>query len=380
MKENWNAPGNGRVNSSGNLIGPLRDNRFDHEEKYMNFPQFVSFTVTNACNLRCRMCGQWSDQGYILNRVKSESPAMQLQDWIRLTDEIAEYPIRFILIRGGEPFLFPGIIDLIRHINRKGLFVSIDTNGTLLGKYVEELAAIGNMHITFSVDGPEAVHDAVRGVKGSFRKARESIALLNQVEKDTGKKISKSICFTISPYNYQSLGMMPDVARSLGIGSMNIVPYYYFSEDTGKKYVQELKDHFNCPAFSWKGFHHDHSGIDFNIFRLEHQKYLKGLKGVEDFPYMPLSMEEYETWFGDSRTPVGPQTCHNVERLIDIQPDGNANFCVDFPDVSIGNVFESTIGEIWNGSRAQQFRDYRREYPLAVCFRCGGKYISEIKE
>lgn len=30
----------------------------------MDFPGYVSFTVTNACDLRCRMCGQWSEHGY----------------------------------------------------------------------------------------------------------------------------------------------------------------------------------------------------------------------------------------------------------------------------------------------------------------------------
>ena len=32
-----------------------------------------------------------------------------------------------------------------------------------------------------------------------------------------------------------------------------------------------------------------------------------------------------------------------MERLIDIQPDGEANFCVDFPDYSIGNVKQASI-------------------------------------
>jgi MoaA/NifB/PqqE/SkfB family radical SAM enzyme len=69
----------------------------------------------------------------------------------------------------------------------------------------------------------------------------------------------------------------------------------------------------------------------------------------------------------------------NVERLIDIQPNGDANFCVDFPDYCLGNVREATIEEIWNGDRAERFRDFRRENPLAVCYRCGAKYMSEIE-
>lgn len=346
----------------------------------MNFPEYISFTVTNSCNLRCRMCGQWSEDGYIHNRVKNPGSQMELTDWKRLADEVAAYKIRFILIRGGEPFLFPGIIELVEHIHSKGIFVSIDTNGTVMSKYVADLVRIGNLHITFSVDGPEEIHDNVRGVKGSFQKTKENIALLHELEKNNDHKISKSICFTISQYSYKGLGAMPDIARSMGIASMNIVPYYYFSNETGKKYEAELKEHFDCPAFSWKGFHHDQSGIDFDIFRDELQKYHTTLREVYNFPYMPLSEDEYKVWFTDQLTPVGSLTCMNVEKLIDIQPNGEANFCVDFPDYSFGNVKESSIKEIWNSPQAERFREYRRQNPLAICYRCGAKYIAEIRD
>ncbi len=346
----------------------------------MNFPQYISFTITNSCNLRCRMCGQWSEEGYIHNRVKNPGSQMELADWKRLVDEIAAYKIRFILVRGGEPFLFPGIIELLEHIHSKGIFISIDTNGTVLKKYAADLVRIGNMHITFSVDGPEEIHDSVRGVKGSFQKTKENIALLHDLEKNNTRKISKSICFTISQYSYKGLGAMPDIARSMGIASMNIVPYYYFSAETGKKYEAELKEHFDCLAYSWKGFHHDNSGIDFNIFKAELRKYQANLGEVYNFPYMPLSEEEYKVWFADQITPVGSLTCMSVEKLIDIQPDGEANFCVDFPDYSFGNVKESSIKEIWNSPRANRFREYRRQNPLAICYRCGAKYVAEIKE
>jgi radical SAM protein with 4Fe4S-binding SPASM domain len=236
------------------------------------------------------------------------------------------------------------------------------------------------MHITFSVDGTEEIHDNVRGVKGSFNKTKENIALLNSIEKATNKKISKSICFTISKYSYTALGEMPEVARSMGITSMNIVPYYFISTDTGKTYEEELEKNFNCSAFSWKGFHHDLSGIDFNIFKEEYRKYLANLNETGNFPYMPLTEDEYKLWFNDSYTPVGSLKCENVENLIDIQPNGDANFCVDFPDYSIGNVSHSSIKEIWDSPRATKFRNYRREKPLSVCFRCGAKYIAEIKE
>ena len=346
----------------------------------MEFPQFISFTVTNACNLRCKMCGQWSEEGYILNRTIDTRQRMMLEDWRRLVDEIADHKIRFVLVRGGEPFLFKGIMELLRYINSKAIFLSVDTNGTSLEGYVDDLSRITNMHITFSVDGPEEVHDEVRKEKGSFQNIKRNIALLNELEKKNGNKISKSICFTISGYNYQALGQMADVARSLSIPSVNIVPYYYYSSDVGAKYEKELEENFDARAFSWRGFHHENSGIEIDRFNEELRKYRASLGGIYDFPYLPLTEAEYKTWFQDSESNVRSPQCMNVEKLIDIQPSGEANFCVDFPDYSIGNVKGSSIAEIWNGPRAERFRAYRREQPLSVCHRCGAKYISEIKE
>jgi len=346
----------------------------------MDFPQFISFTVTNACNLRCRMCGQWSEEGYVLNRTVDTRSRMSLGAWKRLVDEIAHQKIRFILVRGGEPFLFNGIMELLRYINAHGLFLSIDTNGTILDRYAKELSRIGNMHITFSVDGPEDVHDAVRKMKGSFRKIKENIALLTDLEKECGNTISKSICFTISKYNYTSLGSMADVARSLSIPSVNIVPYYHFSEMVGMAYDIELKENFQTSAFSWKGFHHEESGVEFGRFQEELHRYRASLDGIYDFPYMPLTDDEYRIWFHDQSTQVKSAACMNVEHLIDIQPNGEANVCVDFPDYSIGNVKGASISEVWNSDRARRFREHRRTHALAVCHRCGAKYISEIKE
>jgi len=325
------------------------------------------------------MCGQWSEEGYIYNRSKNPDSPMKLSDWKRLVDEIAAHHSPFILLRGGEPFLMPGIIELLEYIHSKGIFISIDTNGTFVEKYARDLMRIGNMHITFSVDGPEEIHDFVRNVKGSFKKTKEAIILLNELEKGGEKKISKSICFTISPYSYRGLGEMPDVARSMSIPSMNIVPYYYFPAAVGKKYEEELSENFNCDAFSWKGFHHEVSGVDFELFREAYRKYLANLGEIYDFPYMKFTEDEYGLWFSNPLTPVGSPACNNVEQLIDVQPNGDANFCVDFPDYSIGNVKQASIEEIWNGSRASQFRDYRRKSPLAICYRCGSKYMSEIK-
>jgi MoaA/NifB/PqqE/SkfB family radical SAM enzyme len=342
------------------------------------FPTNISLTITNRCNLRCRMCGQWSEEGYMHDQPGFQKQEMALPDWMRLVDELAEHGIPSLLLRGGEPFLFPGIIELLEHIHRRGLHTSIDTNGTLIARYAAEIACIGGIHLTISVDGPEEIHDALRGVKGTFARLREGINRLKEAEQQTGNPISLSGNYTISQYNLNGLGDMPEVARSLGLGVIAIVPYYYFPEQLGKAYEAEMQANFGCPAYSWRGFHHESSGVDFAEFQAQWQRYKATLGEVYDFPYLALSEEEYRTWFNDAVAPVGLARCSNVEKLIDIQPNGDANFCVDFPDFVMGNVRQRSIAEVWNSAAAERFRAYRRAQPLAVCHRCGAKYMSEM--
>jgi MoaA/NifB/PqqE/SkfB family radical SAM enzyme len=340
-----------------------------------NFPTALSFTVTNACNLKCQMCGQWSGEGYMHSRRDSLKAEMRLADWKRLVDEAADHGVGRILLRGGETFLFPGIIGLIAHIRARGIGLSIDTNGTQLKKYAADLAGIGGIHLTISVDGPERVHDRVRGVKGCFAMIRDGLARLAEEEKKSGNRIGKSANFTISPWSVEGLGEMPEVCRSLGLDTIAIVPYYYFPGEVGARYASELKE-LGSESYSWAGFRHEASGVDPRVFAEQHAKYLAELKGIRDYPYMPLSEVQYAAWFADPLTPVGPRSCMNVESLVDIQPSGEANFCVDFVDYSMGNVRGSTISEVWNSERAERFRRFRRERPLSVCHRCGAKYMS----
>ncbi len=342
----------------------------------MDFPGSVSFTITNTCNLRCRMCGQWSEHGYM--HARPARPPLVLGDWKRLVDEVADHGLGGVLLRGGEPFLFPGIVDLLDHIASKGIFISIDTNGTLLGKYADDLVRIGKVHVTVSIDGPAEVHDAVRGVPGTFERIRENVRQLREVETRRGQSISKGITFTISPYSVRGLGALPDIARSMEIETVCIVPYYYVPQSVGAEYERELREELGCEAFSWRGFAHETSGVDIDVFREQHREFLARLGGLANFPYLPLTDEEYRVWFEDPRALVRRADCPNIERLIDVQPNGDANFCVDFPDYVIGNAREATIAALWNGERARRFRERRRRLPLAACHRCGAKYMALI--
>ena len=61
---------------------------------------------------------------------------MQISDWKRIVYEAVQRDIEFVLERGGEPFLLPGIIDLLEYIQSKEIFMAVDTNGLVPYYYV----------------------------------------------------------------------------------------------------------------------------------------------------------------------------------------------------------------------------------------------------
>jgi len=345
----------------------------------MDFPSFVSFTLTNACNLRCTMCGQWSPEGYIRSGQGYRGRPLDLEEWKRLADEIVRHGVSSVLLRGGEPLMFPGIVPLLEHLRGLGLFVSIDSNGTRLGDFAADLVRLGGIHVTVSVDGTEAVHDAVRGLPGCFAQIRNSLARLAELDRGTPPRISRSICFTISPWSVRALGEMPEVARSLGVETICIVPYCYVPTRSGEEWEEEIRSLTGGTAFSWRGFRHEQSGVGPAEFATQHERFVATLGKLSSYPYLPLTAGEYRTWFAESTAPVGPGECSNVERLIDIQPTGEANFCVDLPDGSLGNVRQSSIAEIWNGGRARGFRERRRRGPLGACARCVARHMADVR-
>ena len=62
------------------------------------FPESITFFLTYKCNLRCKMCGQWSETGYVKNKIVDANPQLKVNVWKRLVDEISGHKIRFILL------------------------------------------------------------------------------------------------------------------------------------------------------------------------------------------------------------------------------------------------------------------------------------------
>ncbi|MBN2055921.1 radical SAM protein [bacterium] len=142
-------------------------------------PMRLALVLTHRCNLRCEMCNVWRNQ--TASRAREELSTAEVQRVIEATPCYA-----IITFTGGEPFLRDDIRDLLEFACRRRR-VHLVTNGTLCtaadGRRLPDLSprriyGKGLLSLGVSLEGPEAVHDAMVGVPGSYRR---SISLISAV-------------------------------------------------------------------------------------------------------------------------------------------------------------------------------------------------------
>lgn len=144
----------------------------------------VVLNLTRRCNLRCLHCYSNSDG----NRAPAE---LTTEEITALLDDLADYGVKFVLFSGGEPLTRPDIFDLARHAVRRGLRVTLSTNGTLISPTTaNKIAGAGFSYVGISFDGLGAVNDFFRGAVGAFEQARRGMYNLKPLGVRVGLRLT----------------------------------------------------------------------------------------------------------------------------------------------------------------------------------------------
>lgn len=103
----------------------------------------INIHVLEACNFRCRQC--FSKFG--------TKKLLPVEGWKKIIDNcIAGANVAEFNIAGGEPMLYPGLVELTKYIRNKGVKVSLITNGSLMNEEWIKNYAWMYETIGFSVD------------------------------------------------------------------------------------------------------------------------------------------------------------------------------------------------------------------------------------
>ncbi len=335
----------------------------------------ISLKITNLCNLRCKMCGQWGEKGYNLTKPNSElKEVVPLEIYKKMVDDVAHLK-PLIYIWGGEPFLYPDLMPLTSYMKEKDFILSIVTNGVKLQQHAEEIVDKKWEALMLSLDGPKEIHNEIRGSKDCFdtlAKGIETIQTLKRKKKSTLPYVM--LLVTVSRDNAHILDQIFDIAKEVGADCVVVYYAWFTNEEVGQKHTEIFQKHFGCEPTAWKSYVQPVDRIDTAALQ-ESVKKIKSKKYPFPYLFIPdLPIDDIPTYYNEPANFMGYGKCIAPWMAAEIMPNGDMSPCRDYPDYIVGNLMQTPIMELFNNDKYQKFRTALKECggTFPVCARCCG--------
>jgi len=288
----------------------------------VGFPYIVDIELTNYCNLDCLFCGQQTmarPRGFMSQKI-----------FKKIVDECSKHKTSIRIIRWGEPFLHPQIIDFCRYAKFKGILLHITTNGLLITEQqMKELIEIGLDSLIFSFQGATKERYEIMRNNNQYDKLKENILKFVELRGEYQK-----------PFIHISSTMT----------------------DETEKEINAFKNH-------WENIV-DSVGIGkTNLSRLS----IGQIKSLENMKKLEL-LQKQETIEKIYRP------CTEVYQKLSIDWDGKvAGCCLDWDNYfMVGDLEKDTIKNIWNNSeKLKIFREMLNKglhKSLTLCSVCFKPY------
>lgn len=309
-------------------------------------PISIIHFITSRCNLRCNHC-------FYKNTLDLKDPGEQsLQQLQKTTSEIGS--VLWYALAGGEPFVRSDIAD-IHHIimrNCHPMMISIPTNGWYTDKtYLATLAMLqqmqhGTLTIQLSVDGPQDIHDSIRG-KDSWHHLLKTWKKLKEVQR-VYPRLSLGIITVVNDANAHTypdfIDELTDTFQPNQI-SINLVRYTQDSSpaisistellDTYRTAIERYEWHIQHKTLTAFGY------LGGTIVRAKETL-------QKELIYRVMRFNEFVT------------PCTAGDLIYTIWEDGRVNACEVLPD-SVGNIIgdqaENDFRKIATGNSAKALRE-----------------------
>lgn len=316
-------------------------------------PGELYLETTNRCNLKCRTCPQYFGMPEEFADLTPE----------RVEAILAQFPtVRRVVLHGiGEPLLNPDLPAIITAVKARGAHTLFNTNGLLLrGRLVEPVVRAGLDELRVSIDSASAeTYELVRGADG-FERILNNVRGLAELKARLGLSTPKvSLWITGMKANVRELPELIRIAAEIGVREV---------------YLQRL-------VFSERGL----AMQDQALFRQAGDEELSAVREAER-----LAVELGITLRGSGEASAGSllpgasgegsyRACRRPWSLMYVTANGNILPCCIAPftgahydGMILGNIFEETVEEIWNGERYQSWRAGMLEgRPPEACAGCG---------
>ncbi len=134
-------------------------------------PPILMFSITNKCNLICPGC-------YNKSFHSSEDNELSDEKLWQITEEAKDLGVSFFVIAGGEPFLRPVLLDIMKEYPE--IVFLVFTNGTLIDeKMIDSFKKQKNVVPMISLEGNREETDERRG-QGTFDQLVQTMVQLRK--------------------------------------------------------------------------------------------------------------------------------------------------------------------------------------------------------
>lgn len=290
----------------------------------------------SSCNCRCSMCDIWKGNNN-LKQLKEE-------DITGLLGSLKKLGTKQVLMSGGEALLHPNFFRLCTILKDAGTSITLLSTGLTIKKYANEIVEHVS-EVIVSLDGDEALHDAIRNIPGAYRKMHEGIEAIKSLRPN----FPVSARCVIHKMNFRNWRQIIETAKKNGLDSISFLPAdisshafnreVLWSEPRQNEIViskDELPDLldiveeiiYECNDDFKSRFIAESPDKIRNIYY-----YYMAQHGMNDFPYKKCNAPWVSTV---------------------IEPDGAVRPCF-FHDV-IGNIHNNSLNDILNGETGLSFR------------------------
>lgn len=255
-----------------------------------------------TCNQRCYFC-------YFRDRIQDAAhpehdfmPLDKAKAICRVLREV--YGDTAVDIQGGEPTIFPEILELVRFCREIGLLPTLITNGLVLDRpgLLERYQEAGIRDFLVSLHGLGEVHDVAVGRKGAFE--RVICALRRMGELGTPFRLN---C-TMSKPVIDHVDSLAREAVLLGARAVNYIAFNPFcDQESGLRTRTNVPSHSSVRGPLTRAADLlEESGVEVNI------RYLplciveeRHRKNVYNFQQLPYDLHEwnYESWLWSMSPP-----------------------------------------------------------------------------
>ncbi len=287
-------------------------------------PLWVHWDLTWRCDHKCVHC-------YLTDR---HQPELTYEESLGVLDALVEVGTLFLLFSGGDLFLRPDALDILRAARARNFDVKIITHGNhVTDEVADALCEMGVTRVSMSLysDDP-AEHEAITLIPGSHQKTI-----------DAGRRLA---------------------ARGMKVQYKTPVMVHNRRGWAGvKRLAAEIGADWECDAHIQPDDQADFGLCSIGAHSTE--RIVAVMNGLEQVRDMVVPIPEMPD------TPSHYHTCAAAKGSAYITPDGRLWPCILWRD-SLGSLREHTFRELWyDNPKIEEMRVVRRSSYLGDCAGCG---------